>query len=137
MHPLNAAFAKKYPTIEHYIHDEAEQNKMSQYLLGPDIPEDKQQIIDLLDERYCFIGLQERYPVSFLLLSNILWKSSLPKAKKQRVLQNDTALEMRKKFAHIITEKNAIDLKIYQIISKRYDKIADIVWRNIKARTEG
>lgn len=137
LHPRHESFSQKYPTIEHYINAPTEQNKMSQYLLGPDIPDNKQDIKGMLNERYAFIGLQERYPVSFLLLSNILWAPNLPKAKKQRVLQNEKSLQLQRTYSNLIGQKNDVDMKIFQILSMRYDQITDMVWRNIKPSSEG
>lgn len=66
-HPPHAEERKRYPTLEAYIEDQTQQNKMARYLLAdPDMPEDA--IPGFLDRSYRFLGTQEAFEMSSFLL---------------------------------------------------------------------
>ena len=124
-HPSYQVFKKKYPTFEDYIEDSSSVNKHAFYMFGSkDLPPDD--AIQQMAQKYHFIGLQDYYSESFIILSNMLWKGSIPKA-KERVAKNNsnknTALSQE--VMDKIIRNNALDMALFTAVSRVYERISD------------
>jgi len=129
MHPLNLSFTKKYPSFEKFIRDPAEQNKMALYILGSKFRNDfDEKAVRRKLKQYTFIGLQERYPASFVFLSSCFWDKQVPRAKKLRVSKADNVHELTQKYSREILNTNRLDMFIYDTVSAVYDEITLKIW---------
>lgn len=124
-HPPHAAFRERFPNFQSFIEAPGERNKMSLYLFGTTAL-DPDEALARLGATYAMIGLQERYPASFLLLSSMIWGAGLPRmrervgTKPQQAL--DPALERR------ILALNQLDLMLYRSVEQVYQRIAETIW---------
>ena len=125
-HPLMDEFIERFPTLEHYISVKTEMNKASRMMFGPMTetitPEDA---VAEMNRRYVMVGLQERYPVSFLLLSTLVWEPSLPK-KHLRV--GVKTAQLPDAIVGRILEANPIDLALYDAVDAAYKRLAPTIW---------
>ncbi|MEP2785160.1 MAG: hypothetical protein ABJO67_17360 [Pseudoruegeria sp.] len=123
-HPPREMFMAKYPTIEDFVHDPVERNRSAKYLLD-DQTMSWTDVRDLLARRYQLIGIQERYPVSFLMLSAMMTKMRLPE-------QSENVAKTRPKvdagLARMIVDANELDFAIYDSVSTVYHRISDSIW---------
>jgi hypothetical protein len=127
-HPPWQAFIARYPSIEDFVDDPREANKMSLYLFGRREITPAQAVVQLLN-RYAFIGLQERYPLSFKLMSMMMWGGSQPSARTRVTPDSDgNAVEITPALQARIREKNPLDLAIYDAVFEIYGAIADEAW---------
>jgi hypothetical protein len=125
LHPPHQAFRETYPTLEAYIDDPNEQNKAAQYLL-PDLNMSWDDSFSFIKSRYQMIGLQERYPVSFLMLTGML-SSMKPPEKNERVSPEKHQIEPQ--LIHKIAQVNSIDLSIYNATENVYERISEEIWK--------
>ncbi|MEL6234069.1 MAG: hypothetical protein AAFR46_06650 [Pseudomonadota bacterium] len=127
-HPPYRAFIERYPTIEDFVADPREANKMSLYLFGQrDVSVEA--AMARLRTRYAFVGLQERYPLSFRMMSILMWGGSSPQA-RSRVTSEDSEnrVELTPELTARILEANALDLAIYRAVFELYAEIAEEAW---------
>lgn len=129
LHPPHAEFRARFPSIEHFAHDEWERNKISQYLLpeeifpSANIPWSKAR--SLLARRYNMIGLQERYPLSFMLMSSLFFGTRLPEV-SERVSAEKASIDPG--LAQMITQANELDMHLFVSVSHVYDAIGSAMW---------
>lgn len=124
LHPPHKSFMETFPTIEHFIESDGERNKCAQYFVhDPTEPVDV--ILNRLNERYAMIGLQERYPVSFIFLSSMLYKPSLP-TQKERIGKPRDPVDPG--LARVIEDANSVDMAIHDAVSEVYGRIARTIW---------
>lgn len=127
-HPPWKAFIARYPTIEDFVDDPREANKMSLYLFGRGEITPREAVARLFN-RYAFIGLQERYPLSFKLMSMMLWGGSQPLARTRVTpARADNAVEITPALQARIRQRNALDLAIYDAVAEVYAAIAEEAW---------
>jgi hypothetical protein len=132
-HPPYKSFIETFPTIEHFIADPREANKMSLYLFGSrTLPPDE--AIGRLFATYEFVGLQERYPLSFSLMSRLIWGGSSPAARMRvtrATAENDVVLTSD--LQERILAVNQLDLALYRAVSAVYSGIDKEAWALAKA----
>ncbi|WP_118133407.1 hypothetical protein [Oceanicella sp. SM1341] len=128
MHPPWRNFIARYPTIDAFVDEPLEANKMSRYLFGT-VKIDPEEAKERLFTRYAFVGLQERYPLSYLLMSRMMWGGSAPEA-RSRVTPSteENEVEMTADLHARIMENNALDLYLYKAVSAVYAEIATEAW---------
>lgn len=124
LHPPHESFIAQFPTVESFVADESERNKCAQYLLD-DLTMSWDEIVQLIRSRYQMIGLQERYPVSFLVMSSLVFDMSLP-IEKERVGKRRQAVDPG--LARMIAEANEIDLALHDAVKTVYERIALSIW---------
>ena len=109
-HPAWEEFVQNFPTIEDYIENPAEHNKIYKYLrLQPDEPVDD--LIARVRREFAFVGLVEMYPLSFNVLTRLFGLNHLP---TQRVRTGRPDYEEVSPAARArIVELNSLDLAIY------------------------
>ena len=71
LHPPHAEFRRRFPTFDEYARHPASQNKMYKFLMArPREPVGS--VIRRMTDSYSFVGLQEKYALSFRLMSLLL-----------------------------------------------------------------
>jgi hypothetical protein len=125
-HPPHATFKARYPTFDAFALDATIRNKMSLYLFErQDIELDE--AIELLKKRYVMVGIQERYPASFLLLSALAWRPTLPRF-RERVAAAGAAdsvtVDLRRQFMAL----NKLDFELYQAVEDIYVRLTPAIW---------
>ena len=129
-HPPHREFVAQYPTFDSFAASPEEQNKMAYYLFGP-VKIDKTEALEEMDQRYRMIGLQERYPASFLLLSSMIWSPSLPKM-RERVSGTSSTPEISAASRARIIETNQLDLALFAAVEHVYARLSDAIWRDLR-----
>lgn len=124
LHPPHKSFVAQFPTIESFVEEESERNKCAQYLLD-DLTMSWDDILQRMRSRYSMIGLQERYPVSFLMMSSMVFDMSLP-VEKERVGKRRKAVDPG--LAKMIADANEIDLALHDAVKSVYSRIALSIW---------
>lgn len=127
-HPPHASFVARYPAIEDFVDDPAEANKMSFYLFGRrDLAPGE--AMAALCRRYAFVGLQERYPLSFRLMSAMMWGGSPPEARSRVTPEGpENVIAMTPDLHARILAANALDHALYEAVFAIYAGIADEAW---------
>jgi len=129
-HPPHQDFRRAYPTLADFARDPAEHNKMAFFMFE----NNRVALPDALAEmgkRYAMIGLQERYPVSFLLLSSMIWGPALPKM-RERVSEKSDMPELTDDLRRTIFASNTLDMEICAAVERVYNRIAPAVWANLR-----
>lgn len=125
LHPPHEEFRRRYPTLGDYLDDPREANKMAQYLFA-EMPATPEEAKAALAGRYAMIGLQERYPVSFVMLTTMLGGPALPKA-RERVLATGKTPPDPETFRRVVAA-NRMDLALYTMVQNVYARIASAIW---------
>lgn len=127
-HPPWLAFSERYPTIESFVADPREANKMSFYLFGArDLPE--AEAVERLFAQYDLVGLQERYPLSFNLMSRMMWGGSSPVARSRSTPDTaGNAVVLTPELQERILAVNQLDLALYRAVSQAYARIDREAW---------
>ncbi|SMD10726.1 sulfotransferase family 2 domain-containing protein [Primorskyibacter flagellatus] len=127
LHPLHKEFMITYPTIYDYIEDPKEMNKIGRMMFGP-TPITPKEAVERMVGRYTMIGMQERYPASFLMMSSMLWEPTLPH-KQERI---GAAKKLPSgDVAQRIADANEIDLALYAHVEKVYEDITPEIWDDL------
>ncbi len=133
-HPPHEAFKAQFPTFERFALDPAEANKMSRFLL-PRWDMQLGDALSFLNEHYVMIGLQERYPVCFLLLSSMAWQPSLPRRRVRVGNVPEFASSLSDTFEREFMEANRLDYGLYQAVENVYNRLAPAVWSELSPQT--
>lgn len=128
LHPGHLAFRAAVPTLEAYLEQPGESDKMARYLLpGPmfldgDAERGFEHLIDAVE----FIGLQDEYAASFALLRHLVPLSPQPAAAERRnpPTQDNPALEDAEVAARI-EARNTLDLAIMRELRRRLDQVRE------------
>ena len=132
MHPLAAEMRARIPDFAAFIELKGQRNRAARHLLPPNVAEAEPEVaLGMLRDRYAFIGIQERYALSFRALALLVVGSparpGAPKrvndgatAEKAAVMAalDNTALRTR------IADLNALDIALYQAVAADWAKIA-------------
>ena len=134
MHPLAEEVRARIPDFAAFIELKGQRNRIARHLLPPKLVQDGDvsAALDMLRNRYAFIGVQERYALGFRALTAMLTgQPALPAAERKRVNDGaaaekaevmqalrDSALQAR------IAELNGFDLGVHAAIAADWDRIA-------------
>jgi len=129
-HPLSEQFCAMYPDIDAYLATPGEMNKAAHMMFGAELT-DPVEAVERMKARYTMIGLQERYPASFLLMSSLIWDSALPKMRERTA---DTKAEPDPALVSRIQQVNQIDMALYEAASHEYDRISPEIWDVLNAK---
>ncbi len=110
-HPAWQEFTANFPTLDAYVENEAEHNKMYKYLRAP-LDEPVPDLIERVESEFDFVGIVEMYPLSFNILSRLFGFNYLPSQRLRtgRVEYEDVAPALRERIAEV----NDLDLAIYE-----------------------
>ena len=110
-HPAWEEFVTNYPTIEAYIENPAEHNKIYKYLRRT-MDEPVDELIARVRREFAFVGLVEMYPLSFNVLTRLFGLNHLPsqRVRTGRPDYQEISPEARAR----IIELNSLDLAIYE-----------------------
>lgn len=134
MHPLAAEVRAKIPDFAAFVELPGQRNRAARHLLPPGLARqgDVAGGLAFLRARYAFVGVQERYELSFRALTALLsGHPRAPQAEPKRVNEGARA-EKAKVMAELedpalrarIAELNAFDLGIHAAIAADWDRIA-------------
>lgn len=129
-HPPHKEFRERFPTLLDFVNSPSEQNKMCQYLFSHgEMPESDEDLKEFLGTRYELIGLQERYPVSYVLLSALWGAPGLP---KQQTNVAESKPEIDAETRTQIRANNKNDERLFQLVADVYDRISPAIWSRYK-----
>lgn len=143
MHPLAAEVRAKIPDFAAFIELPGQRNRAARHLVPPKFARENDIAggLAFLRARYAFVGVQERYELSFRALTALLaGRPRLPAAEPKRV--NDGARDAKAKVMEElrdpalqarIAELNAFDLGIHAVVAAEWDRIAEA----LQARLDG
>jgi len=129
MHPNWQEVIRQTPDFDSYISLRGTHNKMAWFLFGRNnIP--VTEAVERMFAEFDFIGVQDQYEPSFILLSTLLWEAQAP-ALRKRITETtpDNQVELTDSQRDRILEQNALDLALYQAASARIAAIAPFVSR--------
>jgi hypothetical protein len=133
MHPLAEEVRTRIPDFAAFVELKGQRNRIARHLLPPKVVQagDVAAGVEMLRNRYAFIGLQERYEVGFRALTLLLSGRAMRPAARKRVNEGaaeekvavlaaleDPALRAR------IAELNAFDMGVHAAIAADWDRIA-------------
>jgi hypothetical protein len=144
MHPLAADVRAKVPDIAAFIELPGQRNRIARHLLPPAFAweGDVAGALRFLRNRYAFIGVQDRYDLSFRALAALIAGAPRsPTATPKRV--NDAAREERARvldqlrdiaLAARLANLNAFDIALYRAIAESWARIAAPLETHLDAR---
>ncbi len=123
-HPTYAQTIARFPTIEDYIAAPETRDKMARFLMPADVIS-RDQIDAFVSANYAFIGLVERYPLSFNILSRLLGHDRQPAEHKRKTEDIETnAVAMTPELRSVIAAHNPRDQALYDIAHARLEAVA-------------
>lgn len=115
-HPPHEAFARRFPTIEAYLDEPNEQNKMWQFVRSGRRACDAEGLADVFG-RYAFIGLVADLPLHFQFLSGLTTCPRRPVAHVNVTTeQSDNAVDLSPALRRRIEALNADDCTLYAAV---------------------
>jgi hypothetical protein len=132
-HPVHADFIARVPSFEAYLELRPERNKMAQHLLPPDVllRGDPEECIDSMLRTYCFIGVQEMYPISFRCLTTLLGTPLWPRLRENVGSEADDELAMSPEVIGRVREVNPLDCALYDAVFPRLAAVRDGLARHL------
>lgn len=127
-HPPWRLFAERFPTIRDFVDAPQEHDKCAFYMFGT-TRIDPQAAIARMAEAYAVIGLQERYPVSFLMISAMIWGPSLPAHRERSAPE---AARIDPAIAAAIIERNPVDMALFEAVAGVYNRIGPTLWDRLR-----
>ena len=130
--PTSKSFIKKYPSFEYFLDSFPDNYMATQWLIGN--VSSLEEAIPILKKRYCFIGLTEFPNLSSLLLTKLL-NSNFETIENHNNNNNHSYDSARKEIfrnqgiINLITEKQKLDIEIYNYLFNNYQVQADILLR--------
>ena len=117
-HPPYLEFIQRYPTIESYLADENEQNKMFSYMAPPGVTGDFNSAYAEIRRRFTFIGLLEMYPMSFNILFRLFGQGDRMPVEHQRktVELDQNRVAVTPQLIGKIKELNALDVQLFEAV---------------------
>ncbi|WP_270938235.1 sulfotransferase family 2 domain-containing protein [Falsiroseomonas oryzae] len=133
MHPLAEEVKARIPDFAAFVELKGQRNRIARHLLPPRVVTegDVPAALEMLRNRFAFVGVQERYELGFRALTALLTGRPARPAARKRVNEGaaeekaavtaslrDPALQAR------IAELNAFDLRVHEAIAADWDRIA-------------
>jgi hypothetical protein len=119
VHPAHEAFVEKYPSINEYIEDPENWDRMTKILAatpGANTTETFRQI----DQSFSFVGLLEMYPMSFNIITRFFGQNNLPKIHRNAsVLTEEERPAADAELRRRIARNNELDLALYEHVRRR------------------
>jgi hypothetical protein len=122
LHPPHAEFRRRFPTFDDYARHPASQNKMYRFLMArPREPVGS--VIRRMTDNYSFVGLQEKYTLSFRLMSLLLGDAAERPSLHARKTPStaDNALDPDALPIATLRELNHLDQAIYNHFRTQFD----------------
>ncbi len=117
-HPPYRDAIARFPTFDAYLNGPG-LNKMFRQLTG-DVDMDITEGLELIDNRYAFIGAVEMYEMSFNIIFRLFGQDRLPMLRmRQTEATSDNVVELTPELAARIEERNAKDLALYEHVHRR------------------
>ncbi len=143
MHPLAEEVKRRVPDFDAFLGLPGQRNRAARHLVPAAIVEsgDVAAAIAHLDAHFAFIGVQERYALSFRALSAMLGIPHRPPTARMRV--NSAAAAERAEIAARLSDPalaariaaaNALDIALYRHVAARWDAIAPRLEAWLEAR---
>lgn len=120
MHPPYQQFIERFPTLESYVLAQHEQNKMTQFIMGlgnlKTVTEEM--VIAQAGTLFSFIGVLEKYPMSFNLSFDLMGHAGLRPSEHQRKTPDtkETEVQMTRDLRHLIRETNKLDQALFDYV---------------------
>lgn len=126
-HPDYAAFRARFNTIEAYLEDRGEWNKMTRYLApAPDAT--AQETVDHVLDTFAFVGSMETYDTSFRIMMELLGSDRAPSVFLRKTAAGQaTEVVMTPALEQRIREANARDVALYDAFMARLRLIDDLM----------
>lgn len=126
-HPDYASFRTRFGSIEAYLQDRGEWNKMTRYLApAPDAT--PQQIVEHVIDRFTFVGSMEMYDTSFRIVMELLGVDRAPSVFLRKTDAGQaTEVAMTPSLEEHIREANAKDVALYDAFMQELRKIDDLI----------
>jgi hypothetical protein len=123
LHPPHAEFRRRFPTFDEYARHPASQNKMYKFLMArPREPVGS--VVRRMTDTYSFVGLQERYTLSFRLMALLLGEPAERPSLHARKTPStaDNALDPDALPIGALREYNHLDQAIYDHFRRLFDR---------------
>lgn len=112
-------FARAFPTLRDFATARESSNKMALYI-GGSRKGDAAGAVQAAFERFEFIGSQRLYPLSFRILSSLLWFETKPEARLRVSGRDNRPKEIDPDIVRLIRANNATDAAIFAAVSEVY-----------------
>ncbi len=127
IHPLHAEVISKAPDFRAFLDLPGPQNRMAKHLVPMPMIRRGQTaaaVAHVMD-RFAFVGLQERYDLSFRLLTALIAGAPVAPTERRRVNEEGEAVEVTPELEALARERNAVDWAIYDAVATRFGAIAE------------
>lgn len=122
-HPQHGAFRSLYPTVDAYLRNAGEMNKLWTYFRsGPG--EDAKMTAARMAEEFCFVGLTEFYDLGTTILFRLLGVDRSPTLRRNVTMNAEVPVESLNEKRKQIAEANHQDMAIYEHFRRIYEDVA-------------
>lgn len=127
MHPLHAEVVAKAPDFAAFLDLPGPRNRMAKHLVPMPMIRRGQTAAAVAHvmERFAFVGLQERYDLSFRMLTALIAGAPVAPTERRRVNEEGERVEVTPALERLARERNAMDWAIYDAVATRFAAIAD------------
>lgn len=136
MHPTNAEFRRRVPTLEDYVAFRTEWNKTARHLVPRAVVDrgDAAACIEHILQTFDFVGIQEMYPLSFRTLTTLVGE---PRIATQKLRVNEVTEENRIELSPVLTREieanNPLDMAIYDAMLERLRAVREPLLDHLRA----
>lgn len=122
MHPLNAEVRRKAPDFRAFLDLPGPRNRTAKHLVPVELvrKDRREESVAYVLERFAFVGLQERYDLSFRLLTSLIAGAPAEPREARRVNEEGERVEMTPELEQLTRERNAVDCAIYDALEARF-----------------
>lgn len=117
-HPPYEAFKKRYPSIEDYVLEPTEQNKMFSFLSVGQNGQAFDQVYKQIEQRFTFIGVTELYDMSFNIITRLMGKPAHSEERRRATSAEAKArVTLSPSLVTLIRQANHLDQQLYDRVS--------------------
>ena len=123
-HPLHEQFRRRFPDIEAFAHHRGAQNRAFRNL-ALDREEKLDAVIARIEDRFAFVGTQERFDACFAVLMRLMGKPvpDDPVPVVNPTTSQDDTPELDPALASMIRDNNALDAALHRHFSRRLEGV--------------
>jgi len=125
MHPLSAEVIRRVPDFAAFVDLPGQRNRMARHLVPAELVrrERVEESVAHVMDRFAFVGLQERYALSFRTLTALVTGSPRAPTERRRVNEEGEAVELSPEVVRQVQARNALDFAIHAAVLRRFEAV--------------
>lgn len=127
MHPQHAEARRRAPDFAAFLDLPGPRNRMAKHLVPFDLVRKRriEPAVAHVLERFAFVGLQERYALSFRMLTTLVTGTPQQPTERRRVNEEGEAVALTPELEALARERNALDWAIHDAVAARFAAVEE------------